>query len=289
MFWMSLLKGDFFCQEAEDFPPCSIAQKRFLTLVLWKICSRVLECLFLAHIIGSLCALPFAQELFAYSSFYFVSKFRPKNLQRCRIDWNSPFILSCFQDWNRTWQTHNPDLTPCFQNTLLVWIPCLYLWLFAPFYILYIKSHDRGYICMTHFNRTKTVSFNKQYSGTTVNNLLLSSSVLYDWAVWRSCDSPPTGYWVHPMAYLLGRCFLLFLGKKPWGYNSPSLPSQPHNAWHYNGEIHILFFFILNYTNLLVIYSLLCIYFIFKWHEYVPLLLPQWLLFAWCLQSWSVL
>uniref|UniRef100_A0A673I3D3 Multidrug resistance-associated protein 1 n=1 Tax=Sinocyclocheilus rhinocerous TaxID=307959 RepID=A0A673I3D3_9TELE len=60
-------------------------------------------------------------------------------------------------DWNRTWQTHNPDLTPCFQNTVLVWIPCLYLWLFAPFYILYLKRNDRGYICMTHLNRAKTV------------------------------------------------------------------------------------------------------------------------------------
>uniref|UniRef100_A0A8C2AUB4 Multidrug resistance-associated protein 1 n=1 Tax=Cyprinus carpio TaxID=7962 RepID=A0A8C2AUB4_CYPCA len=60
-------------------------------------------------------------------------------------------------DWNRTWQTHNPDLTPCFQNTVLVWIPCLYLWLSAPFYILYLKRNDRGYICMTHLNRAKTV------------------------------------------------------------------------------------------------------------------------------------
>uniref|UniRef100_A0A8C2AUR3 Multidrug resistance-associated protein 1 n=1 Tax=Cyprinus carpio TaxID=7962 RepID=A0A8C2AUR3_CYPCA len=68
-----------------------------------------------------------------------------------------PFVLSCFQDWNRTWQTHNPDLTPCFQNTVLVWIPCLYLWLSAPFYILYLKRNDRGYICMTHLNRAKTV------------------------------------------------------------------------------------------------------------------------------------
>uniref|UniRef100_A0A673I337 Multidrug resistance-associated protein 1 n=1 Tax=Sinocyclocheilus rhinocerous TaxID=307959 RepID=A0A673I337_9TELE len=75
----------------------------------------------------------------------------------CGDEMKHPFVLSCFQDWNRTWQTHNPDLTPCFQNTVLVWIPCLYLWLFAPFYILYLKRNDRGYICMTHLNRAKTV------------------------------------------------------------------------------------------------------------------------------------
>uniref|UniRef100_A0A671NGU8 Multidrug resistance-associated protein 1 n=1 Tax=Sinocyclocheilus anshuiensis TaxID=1608454 RepID=A0A671NGU8_9TELE len=74
-----------------------------------------------------------------------------------RDEMKHPFVLSCFQDWNRTWQTHNPDLTPCFQNTVLVWIPCLLLWLFAPFYILYLKRNDRGYICMTHLNRAKTV------------------------------------------------------------------------------------------------------------------------------------
>uniref|UniRef100_A0A672QTA2 Multidrug resistance-associated protein 1 n=1 Tax=Sinocyclocheilus grahami TaxID=75366 RepID=A0A672QTA2_SINGR len=67
------------------------------------------------------------------------------------------FERSTTLDWNRTWQTHNPDLTPCFQNTVLVWIPCLYLWLFAPFYILYLKRNDCGYICMTHLNRAKTV------------------------------------------------------------------------------------------------------------------------------------
>ncbi|XP_073695376.1 multidrug resistance-associated protein 1 isoform X1 [Garra rufa] len=70
----------------------------------------------------------------------------------CSLDGSDPFW-----DWNRTWQTHNPDLTPCYQNTVLVWIPCLYLWLFAPFYILYLKRNDRGYICMTHLNRAKTV------------------------------------------------------------------------------------------------------------------------------------
>uniref|UniRef100_A0A8C1FVG3 Multidrug resistance-associated protein 1 n=1 Tax=Cyprinus carpio carpio TaxID=630221 RepID=A0A8C1FVG3_CYPCA len=70
----------------------------------------------------------------------------------CSLDGSDPFW-----DWNRTWQTHNPDLTPCFQNTVLVWIPCLYLWLSAPFYILYLKRNDRGYICMTHLNRAKTL------------------------------------------------------------------------------------------------------------------------------------
>ena len=62
------------------------------------------------------------------------------------------------QDWNSTWYITNPDLTQCFQNTVLVWLPCLYLWICAPIYLIYLRSHDCGYICMSHLNKAKTVS-----------------------------------------------------------------------------------------------------------------------------------
>ncbi|XP_061568477.1 multidrug resistance-associated protein 1 [Cololabis saira] len=69
----------------------------------------------------------------------------------CSPDGSDPFW-----DWNRTWHTYNPDLTPCFQNTVLVWVPCLYLWICAPVYLIYLRRHDRGYICMSHLNKAKT-------------------------------------------------------------------------------------------------------------------------------------
>uniref|UniRef100_A0A2K5RIG8 Multidrug resistance-associated protein 1 n=1 Tax=Cebus imitator TaxID=2715852 RepID=A0A2K5RIG8_CEBIM len=59
-------------------------------------------------------------------------------------------------DWNITWYTSNPDFTKCFQNTVLVWVPCFYLWACFPFYFLYLSRHDRGYIQMTPLNKTKT-------------------------------------------------------------------------------------------------------------------------------------
>uniref|UniRef100_A0A2K6C5E3 Multidrug resistance-associated protein 1 n=1 Tax=Macaca nemestrina TaxID=9545 RepID=A0A2K6C5E3_MACNE len=59
-------------------------------------------------------------------------------------------------DWNVTWYTSNPDFTKCFQNTVLVWVPCFYLWACFPFYFLYLSRHDRGYIQMTLLNKTKT-------------------------------------------------------------------------------------------------------------------------------------
>ncbi|XP_062954765.1 multidrug resistance-associated protein 1 isoform X2 [Cynocephalus volans] len=69
----------------------------------------------------------------------------------CRADGSDPFW-----DWNVTWYTSNPDFTKCFQNTVLVWVPCFYLWACFPFYFLYLSRHDRGYIQMTHLNKAKT-------------------------------------------------------------------------------------------------------------------------------------
>ncbi|MGH0124216.1 UNVERIFIED_CONTAM: hypothetical protein FKN15_024645 [Acipenser sinensis] len=60
-------------------------------------------------------------------------------------------------DWNRTWYTPNPELTQCFQNTVLVWVPCIYLWVCAPFYFLYLYCHDRGHIHLSCLCCTKVV------------------------------------------------------------------------------------------------------------------------------------
>uniref|UniRef100_A0A8U7P8L9 Multidrug resistance-associated protein 1 n=1 Tax=Corvus moneduloides TaxID=1196302 RepID=A0A8U7P8L9_CORMO len=48
-------------------------------------------------------------------------------------------------------------------NTVLVWIPCIYLWLCFPVYSLYLHRHDRGYIQVSNLNKAKTVreSLNK--------------------------------------------------------------------------------------------------------------------------------
>ncbi|XP_032929590.1 multidrug resistance-associated protein 1 [Catharus ustulatus] len=61
-----------------------------------------------------------------------------------------------FWDWNLTWHTEDPDFTPCFQNTVLLWIPCVYLWLCFPVYSLYLRRHDRGYIQVSNLNKAKT-------------------------------------------------------------------------------------------------------------------------------------
>ncbi|NXM27118.1 MRP3 protein, partial [Oxyruncus cristatus] len=62
-----------------------------------------------------------------------------------------------FQDSNLTIHTDNPDLTPCFQNTVLAWIPSIYLWSALPFYLLYLKRNKRGYIVLSVLSRFKTL------------------------------------------------------------------------------------------------------------------------------------
>lgn len=62
-----------------------------------------------------------------------------------------------FQDLNLTLYDKNPDLTECFQLSVVPWIPCIYLWVVFPFYLIYLKLNNRGYIMMSILNRIKTV------------------------------------------------------------------------------------------------------------------------------------
>lgn len=45
------------------------------------------------------------------------------------------------QNINKTWNTNDPDFTPCFQRTVLIWVPCGFLWLFAALEVFYIRNN----------------------------------------------------------------------------------------------------------------------------------------------------
>ncbi|XP_015122091.1 multidrug resistance-associated protein 1 isoform X1 [Diachasma alloeum] len=58
------------------------------------------------------------------------------------------FCGSHFWDYNLSWNTTDPDLTPCFQNTVLVWTPCAFLWTFLfleAYYLINSKRRDIPY------------------------------------------------------------------------------------------------------------------------------------------------
>lgn len=59
------------------------------------------------------------------------------------------------QDTNRTWNTNNPDLTPCFEQTALVYAPCAFLWVFTLLEIYYIKKSGDRNIPLNFLNISK--------------------------------------------------------------------------------------------------------------------------------------
>ncbi|XP_052050863.1 ATP-binding cassette sub-family C member 3 isoform X2 [Apodemus sylvaticus] len=63
---------------------------------------------------------------------------------------------SKFWDSNLSLYTNTPDLTPCFQNSLLAWVPCIYLWAALPCYLFYLRHHQLGYIVLSRLSRLKT-------------------------------------------------------------------------------------------------------------------------------------
>ncbi|KFV16236.1 Multidrug resistance-associated protein 1, partial [Tauraco erythrolophus] len=60
-------------------------------------------------------------------------------------------------DWNQTWFTNTPRFTWCFESTVIAWIPCAYLWICFPFYYLYLRHKNKGYIRMSLIFKTKMV------------------------------------------------------------------------------------------------------------------------------------
>ncbi|XP_068141679.1 multidrug resistance-associated protein 1 isoform X2 [Drosophila tropicalis] len=50
------------------------------------------------------------------------------------------FCGSKFWNSTETWYTTDPDFTPCFEQTVLVWTPCAFYWLFVVFDFYYLKA-----------------------------------------------------------------------------------------------------------------------------------------------------
>ncbi|XP_063922484.1 multidrug resistance-associated protein 1 isoform X3 [Zophobas morio] len=55
------------------------------------------------------------------------------------------FCGSTFWNSSLSWHTNDPDVTKCFEKTVLIWIPCVFLWTFSSlevYYILHSKKRD---------------------------------------------------------------------------------------------------------------------------------------------------
>ncbi|XP_034128591.1 multidrug resistance-associated protein 1 isoform X3 [Drosophila guanche] len=65
------------------------------------------------------------------------------------------FCGSTFWNSTVTWYTNNPDFTPCFEQTALVWAPCAFYWLFVVFDFYYLKASLDRNIPWNKLNVTK--------------------------------------------------------------------------------------------------------------------------------------
>lgn len=99
---------------------------------------------------------------------------------------------SKFWDSNLTLYTDSPDLTPCFQYTVIAWIPCIYLWAILPFYIIYLKYNKKGYIVLSLLSKAKTLF-----------GVLLWcvcwADLFYSFHALVQNDAPPPVYFVTPL------------------------------------------------------------------------------------------
>nr|XP_022316598.1 multidrug resistance-associated protein 1-like [Crassostrea virginica] len=67
------------------------------------------------------------------------------------------FCDGVFWDANQTWYTEEPDFTSCFQKTVLLWMPCAFLIVFAPIRVYLLHQEDSSSLRLSKLNIAKTV------------------------------------------------------------------------------------------------------------------------------------
>ncbi|XP_031350249.1 multidrug resistance-associated protein 1 isoform X4 [Photinus pyralis] len=65
------------------------------------------------------------------------------------------FCGSPFWNTTLTWNTADPDFTKCFEKTVLVWVPCVFLWTFSSLEVYYILNSQNRKIPWNFLNITK--------------------------------------------------------------------------------------------------------------------------------------
>lgn len=67
------------------------------------------------------------------------------------------FCGSTFWDTELSWNSQSPDLTPCFQETAMLWAPCVLLWVVMPFELSSYKMSRFKTLPWTFLNLLKVV------------------------------------------------------------------------------------------------------------------------------------
>ncbi|CAI5792166.1 resistance-associated 6-like isoform X1 [Podarcis lilfordi] len=107
-------------------------------------------------------------------------------------------------DWNQTWLTATPRFTSCFESTVLIWIPCVYLWVSFPVYYLYLRKNCRGYIRMSAIFKAKMVL------GFALLLLCLSTAFYILWEATQGIPRAP-GFIIAPPLQVVTTVLVIFL------------------------------------------------------------------------------
>ncbi|KAK2583563.1 hypothetical protein KPH14_009513 [Odynerus spinipes] len=67
------------------------------------------------------------------------------------------FCGSKFWDTDLSWNSNDPDLTECFQKTVLIWAPCVFLWAFSAMEVYYLLNSRRKNVPFTWLFISKQV------------------------------------------------------------------------------------------------------------------------------------
>ncbi|XP_065203949.1 multidrug resistance-associated protein 1-like [Planococcus citri] len=67
------------------------------------------------------------------------------------------FCGSCFWDSEAVWDTDDPDLTLCFEKTVLAWVPCAFLWILSPLEIYHLCHSKTSDILFNVYNVSKLI------------------------------------------------------------------------------------------------------------------------------------
>lgn len=62
-----------------------------------------------------------------------------------------------FQNITEIWESESLKIPPCFEQTVLVWTPCAFLWLFTVLEVFYMRNNLSRNIPWNYFNITKLV------------------------------------------------------------------------------------------------------------------------------------
>ena len=80
-------------------------------------------------------------------------------VHKMQIKKNQKKIIYLIQDSDKLLNSSYPQFTDCFQNTLLIWVPCGLVWLALPFYLRFLFSNgDSVTLPLSFTNIAKTVS-----------------------------------------------------------------------------------------------------------------------------------